>query len=80
MLKPTLIEHGDPVTHGHGLHLIVGHVESGGPQLTLEVHDASTGAAAQLGIEIAQRFVHQKDIRLTRHGSPESHPLFLTTG
>ena len=38
------------------------------------------GAAAQLGIEIAQWFVHQKDIRLTRHGSPEGHPLFLTTG
>ena len=66
------------MTHGHRLHLIVGHIEGGGAELALQFHDLFAGGAAQLGVEIAEGFIHQKHRRLTRHGPAQGHPLLLS--
>ena len=66
--------------HCHGLHLVVGHIHRGGAQLTLELHDLGAGARAQLGIQIAEGFIHQKHIGLAGDGPAQGHPLLLAAG
>ena len=68
------------MTHGHGLHLIMGDVDRCGAQFPLQVNDAAAGAVAQFGVKVAQRFVHQKHGRLPSHGTPQGNPLFLPAG
>ena len=68
------------MAHGHGLHLVVGHVHGGGAETALQLHDLSAGARAQLGVEVAEGFVHQKHRRLAGDGAPQGHPLLLAAG
>ena len=77
LLESTLIQHGNAMSHGHRFHLVVGHIERCRPQGTLEGDDPCPGAGAQLGIQIAERFVHQEHGGFACHGATESHPLFL---
>ena len=35
---------------------------------------------AQLGVEVAERLVHQEDARVAHHGAGESHALALAAG
>ncbi|MNE63379.1 hypothetical protein D3C80_1587250 [compost metagenome] len=35
---------------------------------------------AQLGIEVGQRLIEQKDLRIAHHGTAHRHPLALTAG
>ena len=77
LLQPPLVQHRDPVPHGHRLHLIVGHIERGGAQLALQFHDLFARGAAQFGVEIAEGLIHQKHRRLPGHGPAQGHPLLL---
>ena len=45
----------------------------------MQFNNSGSGAVAQLGIEVAEWFVHQKHRRLTGHGAAQGHPLFLAT-
>ena len=68
------------MAHGHGLHLVVGHVERGGAKPPLQLHDLGPGAGAQLGIQIAERLIHQKHRRLAGNGPAQGHALLLAAG
>ena len=46
LLQVSLVKHGDAVAHGHRLHLVVGDVDGGGPELSLEVNDPGASAPA----------------------------------
>ncbi len=65
------------MAHGHRFHLIVGHIQRGDPQLPLQLHDLAARIAAQLGIQVAERLIHQKDSRLPGNGAAQCHPLLL---
>ena len=58
-----MLEHADPVGHGHGLDLVVGDVEDGGAELALDALELDPQVRAQLGVERGERLVHQVDAR-----------------
>src|SRR4051795_2116615 len=62
--NPTPFDYRDPVTHPHRLDLIVGDVDCGGANPTLELLQFVAGRGPTLRIEIGQRLVEQKDIRV----------------
>ena len=68
------------MAHGHRFHLVVGDIKGGGAQLTLQLHDLGAGAGAQLGIEVAEGFIHQEHLRLARDRPAQGHPLLLSAG
>ncbi len=76
---PVLHDH-DPVRHGHGLHLVVGHVDRGGAQLPVEFADLRAHADAQLCVQVGQRFVHEEDFLVLDDGAAQGHPLALAAG
>ena len=65
------------MAHGHRLDLVMGHVQRRGAQTPLQLHDLGAGAGAQLGVEVAEWFIHQEHRRLPRDGAPQGHPLLL---
>ena len=74
----TSVEHGDAMAHRHRFDLVVGHVQGGGPQAPLQGHDLGAGPCAQLGVQVAQRLIHQEDRGLAGDRPAQGYPLFLT--
>ncbi len=54
----------DPAGHGHGLHLVVGDVDDGRPQATVELADLGPHGNPQLGVQVGERLVEQKHLGL----------------
>ncbi len=77
LLEPAVLEHGDPVGHGHRLDLVVGDVDDGGGQLPVELDQLHPGLGPQLGVEVRQRLVHEEDLGPPDDGAGERHPLAL---
>ena len=80
LLQLAPVEHRNPVAHGHGLHLVVGHVDRCGAEPALQLDDLAAGAAAQLGIEVAEGLIHQEHGRLAGDRPAQGHPLLLAAG
>ena len=80
LLQDAELDDGDAVAHRQSLGLIVGHVQGGDTQLTLQGSDLSTGLHTELGVEVRQRLIHEEDLRLTHDGAAHGHTLTLTTG
>ena len=80
LLQDTVEQHRDPVTHGHGLDLVVRDVDGGDAQLGLQGGDLDTGLHAELGVEVRQRLVHEEDLRLADDRPAHRDTLTLTTG
>ncbi len=78
LLETTLVDDGHPAAHGHRLDLIVGDVKKGAVEATVEIHQLGARVAAQLGIEVAQRLVHQEHRRSAHDGPSQGDPLPLT--
>src|SRR5665647_3121498 len=79
LLQLAFAHHGDTVAHGHGLDLVVGHVDRGHAQLVLQAADLGTHLHAQLCVEVGERLVHEKGLRLAHDGAPHGDPLALAT-
>ena len=58
----------------------MGDVHRGGAQGSLEFNDARACAVAELGVEVAERFIHQEHRRFSRHGASQGDALFLAAG
>ena len=80
LLQNAELDDGDTITHGQSLGLIVGHVQGGDTQLTLQSGDLGTGLHTELGVEVGQRLIHEEDLRLTDDCTAHSHALTLATG
>ena len=80
LLQEAFVDHRDAGGHGHGFHLVVGHVDKGGLQLLVQLADVGAGFNAQLGIQVGQRLVEQENLRLAHDGPADCHALALTTG
>ena len=80
LLQAPLVQHSDAVPHGHRFHLVVGHINRRCSQFSLQLDDSLVRARSEFGVEIAQRFIHQKYLGIARHGASEGDPLFLSAG
>jgi hypothetical protein len=74
------LHHHDAVGHGHRLGLVVGDVDRGDLELLVQRLDLGAHLYAQLGIEIAERFVEQEDLRIAHDGPAHGDALPLATG
>lgn len=80
LFHPARIHHHDPVGHGHGFHLVMGDVNSGHPEALMQALDLAAHDDAQLGVEIGERLVEQKNLRIAHDGTAHGHALPLTAG
>ena len=80
LLDPALVHDRDGVGHGHGLLLVVGHVQEGQPDLVLDRLQLQLHLAAQLEVERAERLIEQQQGRPVDDGPGEGDPLLLTAG
>ncbi len=80
LLQDAVLEHGDPVAHGHGLDLVVRDVHRGGAQPALQRGDLGARLHPQLGVQVGQRLVHAEHLRLPHDRPAHRHPLALATG
>ncbi len=68
-------EDRDAVGHGHGLDLVVGDVDDGRAQALVQALDLAAHLAAQLRIEVGQRFVEQEHLGLAHDGAADGDAL-----
>jgi hypothetical protein len=80
LLQDAVLEHGDTVAHRHGLDLVVGDVDRGDAEATLQRGDLGAGLHAELGVEVGQRLVHEEDLRGADDGAAHGDALALATG
>ena len=78
--QQAVLEHRHAVAHRHGLDLVVGDVDRGDAEATLQRGDLGAGLHAQLGVEVRQRLVHEEDLRLADDRAAHGHALALPTG
>ena len=64
----------------HGLDLVVRDVDRGDPERLLHMLELGPHVAAQLGVEIGQRLVHEKDRRSADDGTCQCDTLLLAAG
>ncbi len=70
LLDTTRPQHDDPVGHGHGFGLVVGHIDHGVAQYLVELQKLHAHLYAQLRIEIAERLIEQKHLRIAHNARP----------
>ena len=80
MLDDAVLHDHNPVTHGHGLGLVVGNIDNGGLEAIVQLAELSSHLHTQLSVEVGQRFVHQEHLWFTHNGTANSNTLTLTTG
>ena len=73
------IHHDDTVSERHGLRLVMGHMNEGGSQLAVEGFQFTAHMQPELGVEIRQRLVEKKRLRLADDGAPHRDPLPLAS-
>ena len=74
------VEHDDAVTHGQRLGFAAGHMQKSYAELFADAAQFIAHAAAQIGVERAQRFVEQHEARRHHQRAGERHALLLATG
>ena len=80
LLDPARIHDRDAVGHRHRLVLIVRDVNRGRRDAIMQFAQLTAHEMPELGIERAQRLVHQECLRPPDHGAPERNPLPVAAG
>ena len=78
MLQMPVAQNGYPVTHRHGLSLVVGDIDRRSSKLPLKGSDVAAHLHTKLRVEIRQRLVHERQLRLTDESSSHRHALTLS--
>ena len=73
-------EHEDFLGEGHGLHLIVRHVDAGGRQTLVQTAQLDAHLVAEVGVEVGKRFVEEEHAGLAHDGPAHGHTLALAAG
>ena len=68
------IEHGDPVGGRHRFGLIVGDIDRGDFEFLVQPANLEAHLFAQVRVQIAQRLVHQKNLRLHHQARAPAPP------
>ena len=74
------IHHGDTVAHGHGLDLVVGDVDRGRGDPVVQPTQLLAHQLAELGVERAQRLVHQEGLGPADDRAAQRDPLAVAAG
>jgi hypothetical protein len=77
LLDPAGVHHHQPVGHGQGLLLVVGHVHKGDTDLALDAFQLQLHGLAQLQVEGAERLVQQQGPWPVDQGPGQGDPLLL---
>ena len=80
LLDDAVFHDGDAIGQGHGLDLVMGHVDDGGLQAFVQPRKLFAHLHPQFGIQIAKRFIEQKYLGLAHDGAAHRHPLPLPAG
>ena len=80
LLDMTVPHHRNAVSEHQSLLLIVGDVQRCNGQLSLDAVDFLTQVLPQLGVQGAQGFIEQEQMRPGGQGSGQCHPLLLPPG
>ena len=80
LLQEAVLHHRDAGRHGHGLDLVVGHVDEGGAQALVQLADFSAGLHAQFGVQVRERLVEEEDGRIAHDGAAYGDALALAAG
>ena len=75
-----LVHDDDLVRQGHGLGLVVGHIDGGDARLLLNPANLRAHSYPKLGIQVAQRLIKQQYTGLQHQGTGQGHPLLLAAG
>ena len=70
----------DPIRHGHGLRLVMGHIHKSGTQFPVQLSNACAHFRTQLGVQIRQGLVQKEHRRIPHHSATQRHPLPLSAG
>src|SRR3954467_1257810 len=68
----------DPIRQGHGLFLIMRHVDRGQAERALQLLELDPRLQPELGVEIGERLIKQKQARLSHDGPCEGAALLLS--
>ena len=80
MFDAACVQHDDLIGHRHGLDLVVRDVNRGSPELLLQLSDFQPHLDTQRGIEVRQRLVEQKCLRLANDSATDCDALTLAAG
>ena len=80
LLQLAVTQHADPLAQGHGLDLVVGHVDGGDAEPLVQLRQRGAHRDAELGVQVGQRLVHQEGLRLADDGPAHGDALALAAG
>src|SRR5581483_755616 len=75
-----LVQNGDAVRHGQRLDLVVRDIDDGLAERLLQVFELDAQRFAQLGVEVGQGLVHEKDARGADDGASNRDALHFPAG
>ncbi|MCB5283754.1 hypothetical protein BJQ89_03528 [Arthrobacter sp. ES1] len=78
--QQAVLQDGNAVAHGHGLDLVVGHIDRGDTQPAGQGRDLRAGLDPELGVKVGQRLVHKEHLRVADDGTTHGNTLALATG
>jgi hypothetical protein len=74
------VHHDHALGQRHGFDLVVRHEQAGDAQLAVQLLNLEPCLGTQLGVQIRQRLVKQKHLRLANDGAAHGHALALAAG
>ncbi|MPM84688.1 hypothetical protein SDC9_131761 [bioreactor metagenome] len=80
LLDITVFHNDDAVAQRHGLGLVMGNIHKRGVDVLAQLDQLSTHLIAQLCVEVAQRLVHEEDLRMANNCAADGDTLALTAG
>ena len=79
LFDDAVIHDHDPISQGHGFHLVMRHINGGGIHRLMHLLDFSAHLHAQLRIQVGKRFVEQEHFGVAHNGAAHRHALALPT-
>ena len=80
LLDHAAVHHRDLVGHRHRLELVVGDIDGGRVDAEVQLAELAHHQVAELGVERAERLVHQERLRPPDDGAAERHALAVAAG
>ena len=77
LLDDAVAKHDQPIGHGEGLFLVVGHVDRGQVQRLVDVLDLDAHGLPQLGVQVRERLIHEHERRFIDDRSGDGYALLL---
>ena len=77
LFDDAVIHDYDPISQGHGFHLVMRHIHGGCIHRLMHLLDFGAHLHAQLGVQVGKRFVKQEDFGVAHNGAAHGNTLAL---